>query len=148
MSAAKMLANLLGMRHRKHSTECDAAAELRRLDAVNAELLRASSARTREMGGVTSSGICNDAKHTRGPWKVAGPSAKGYLIVQGANGNGVAMVLMDSDDEEADARLIAAAPELLEALRYMRSEFPEQVTEGEKAAHQFAHAAIVKATKI
>lgn len=50
------------------------------------------------------------AKHTPGPWQVAGPSAKGYLVVQGAKGNGVALILMDSDDEEADARLIAAAP--------------------------------------
>ena len=57
------------------------------------------------------------AKHTQGPWQVVGPSAKGYLVVQGAKGNGVALVLMDSEGEEADARLIAAAPCLLAALQ-------------------------------
>ena len=64
------------------------------------------------------------AKHTAGPWQVAGPSAKGYLVVQGAKGNGVALILMDSDDEEADARLIAAAPDLLAALQEVRSDGP------------------------
>lgn len=53
-------------------------------------------------------------KHTPRPWKVAGPSAKGYLVVQGAEGNGVALILMESSDEEADARLIAAAPTMYE----------------------------------
>ena len=52
------------------------------------------------------------AKFTPGPWVAAGPSAKGYQMVKGAKGQGVALVLMDSDDEEADARLIAAAPSL------------------------------------
>ena len=52
------------------------------------------------------------AKHTPGPWAVSGPSAKGYLIVKGANGQGVALILMDSSNEEADADLIAAAPNL------------------------------------
>ena len=54
------------------------------------------------------------AKHTQRPWQVAGPSAKGYLVVQGAKGDGVALILMDSDDEEADARLIVAAPTMYE----------------------------------
>ena len=62
--------------------------------------------------------------HTPGPWQVAGPSAKGYLVVQGAKGNGVALILMDSDDEEADARLIASAPDLLQALQRIRAFAP------------------------
>lgn len=48
--------------------------------------------------------------HTQGPWKVT--SNKLQCFIDGPNGEEVAQCLGD-----ADARLIAAAPELLEALK-------------------------------
>lgn len=54
------------------------------------------------------------AKHTQGPWKRGVTSPKIY----GADGEPVARAWHDRDaiEREANARLIAAAPELLEAL--------------------------------
>ena len=93
------------------------------------------------------------AKHTAGPWQVAGPSAKGYLIVKGASGQGVALILMDSSDEEADACLIASAPDLLAALQQI-NDWCCYATEEDTAARLMAmqqigvhaRAAIAKAT--
>jgi hypothetical protein len=64
-------------------------------------------------------------KHTEGPWEVAGGTNKnGDLFVWPVlkpgemGGHGVAKVCGEYDDQvQANARLIAAAPELLEALR-------------------------------
>ncbi|HLS33502.1 MAG TPA: hypothetical protein VK039_07925 [Brevibacterium sp.] len=71
------------------------------------------------------------ARHTPGPWAVEWPEEDGSLamiegpIVRGAEGQLVAEVLSIGLDEspghydvhaDADARLIAAAPEMLEAL--------------------------------
>jgi hypothetical protein len=57
------------------------------------------------------------AKHTPGPWKVrASPHGKRYACVQ--IGRDEAYTTLEL--EPADARLIAAAPELLEALKAIR----------------------------
>lgn len=64
------------------------------------------------------------AQHTPGPWVVAGPDAAsgpGYVMTRG--GTYVAKPLINYD---ANARLIAAAPELLEALEGLLS-FAEDV---------------------
>lgn len=55
-------------------------------------------------------------KHTPGPWRLAGP--QGWSVAA-ANNNVVAhctTLQWESHDAKANARLIAACPELLEAL--------------------------------
>jgi len=55
-------------------------------------------------------------KHTPGPWAVDG---KGSQAIVRANDLRIVSIRhrLDGDEHEANARLIAAAPELLEALR-------------------------------
>jgi hypothetical protein len=61
--------------------------------------------------------------HTPGPWRISGfePSANGKdRVVMGADGFGVAWLSGRTlEEHEADAQLIAAAPELLDALKKM-----------------------------
>ena len=91
-------------------------------------------------------------KHTPGPWKAAGELTKpgDFLIKQdisdgpcyhigevwNTNGNG---------ENAANARLIAAAPELLDALRTL-VQMTENVGEIERFLNGPARAAIAKAT--
>ena len=60
-------------------------------------------------------------EHTPGPWKVGvhatGPSGQGRMEVTTHDGFWLADVL-NSKEQEANARLIAAAPEMLEALTF------------------------------
>ena len=55
------------------------------------------------------------SKHTPGPWKTTHSEVNGYRVSD-STGWGVAVVLKDTNDE-ANARLIAAAPQMLEALQ-------------------------------
>lgn len=55
-------------------------------------------------------------KHTSGPWTVAPAFEKSKLNIRGPTGNALAQVLKEKHPHEANARLIAAAPELLAAL--------------------------------
>ena len=87
------------------------------------------------------------SKHTPGPWKTV---ARNYPIADTGDYDGCWEVLTgdpkkpivqiwgDSDEDEANARLIAAAPDLLEALRDM-------VDHGDATAFAKARAAIAKA---
>lgn len=65
------------------------------------------------------------AKHTPGPWKVYAPEMPGTKATYGIDGpQGQAVVYFGITHKDginllADARLIAAAPELLEALKAM-----------------------------
>ena len=52
--------------------------------------------------------------HAPGPWKTTHSEVNGYRVSD-STGWGVAVVLKDTNDE-ANARLIAAAPQMLEAL--------------------------------
>jgi len=52
--------------------------------------------------------------HAPGPWKITHSEVTGYRVSD-STGWGVAVVLKDTNDE-ANARLIAAAPQMLEAL--------------------------------
>ena len=54
-------------------------------------------------------------KHTPGPW-IIGKQDHDVITVDTANGTAICDVYVDSDDRPANARLIAAAPDLLEAL--------------------------------
>lgn len=72
------------------------------------------------------------SEHTKGPWKAEGP------IIRAENGTHVAVVCAASQmlasliEMEADAALIAAAPDLLEALEYVgkyRGEMPTHISD-------------------
>ena len=67
-----------------------------------------------------------EAKHTPGPWRVSG-----HRLAVFAKLNGINVVVADCDrtlgysESEANARLIASAPELLEYLQYAVWAHPE-----------------------
>ncbi len=93
------------------------------------------------------------AEHTPGPWKQNGNS----IIAPGKLFGRTVSIIPDgdgSDDETpegiANARLIAAAPELLQALRQLDAWFKSGVVvqnEGKPIiAHSWVHAAISRAT--
>jgi hypothetical protein len=103
------------------------------------------------------------AKHTPGPWdwftdapplttdltsKARTPGARvqaRYLV--GANGQGFAHTVgLPHEQDEANARLIAAAPELLEALQMMRDPGRLEDSAWYREALDKADAAIAKAT--
>jgi hypothetical protein len=104
------------------------------------------------------------AKHTPGPWTLTADGAGWYIECSPERGHSVAYIRAEigeedpdtSDDEkEANARLIAAAPELLEALIALLGVAPSKapgagliVGAEEKHANalQAARAAIKKAT--
>lgn len=57
------------------------------------------------------------SKHNSGPWKITHTALNGYRVSD-STGWGVAIVLKDVNDK-ANARLIAAAPQMLEALELL-----------------------------
>ena len=87
------------------------------------------------------------SKHTPGPWRYEyEPGYCGELL---AEASGTTLAEFVTEPSEANARLIAAAPELLEALKLMVEQFtkgsaPSTVKDSE--ARIKAHAAIAKAT--
>lgn len=96
------------------------------------------------------------SQHTPGPWHV-GDNFSGPTIVYNQKGWCVADCraphgkFHPDGAREANARLIAAAPDLLEALRYLLAQTIEQdeaysieLTEGEADAAKMARAAIAK----
>ena len=89
-------------------------------------------------------------KHTLGPWKVAKKPRKSYAdgkLMYRVDGPEVVNDYEDWGFSENSARLIAAAPDLLEALQAMSTEFDSNdVNDGEWAAIQKARTAIAKAT--
>lgn len=107
----------------------------------------------------------SDAKHTPGPWLVdrdprIGMAWNNHIVDQ--HGNAVCFMAhsngRDTERDEANASLIAAAPDLLEALQEVlatnraTSRLPKTVLEAElmldriRAAAAKAEAAIAKAT--
>ena len=82
--------------------------------------------------------------HTPGPWRAEGWES---TIVNDADGN--TLCLMPSSDgtlasAKANARLIAAAPDMLDALR--RADHLASIAAPNGAAHRIIRAAIAKAT--
>lgn len=62
-----------------------------------------------------------ETKHTKGPWHTGGKDDRVIYAADGyAVGNANVFHSKHEGDEEANARLMAAAPELLEALQYAR----------------------------
>ncbi len=102
--------------------------------------------------------VRSDERHTPGPWpwKYTGDGKRiviGEGLVEGPGGYEVAEVYSDdcpAEVAEANARLIAAAPDLLEALQRMHQAFnakaPIPKQEGD-ALEAMCRAAIAKATK-
>ena len=93
-------------------------------------------------------------RNTQGPWKAVEYQAGDCWQIQyGDRGNWLAEVVIDGDEPsaEADARLIAAAPDLLDALHRLLA----TTDSGNSATHQpdcrcvfhEARAAIAKATE-
>ena len=87
----------------------------------------------------------NNAKHTHGPWAVDHAFGVGPVSDSDDQSYGMVLAVADiyGDNRVADSRLIAAAPDLLEALlECLECEFA--VTD--RAAIAKAEAAIAKAT--
>lgn len=57
----------------------------------------------------------SDLKHTKGPWEAGKPNADQWSIL--SNGIFICMLPTNTKEALANAKLIAAAPELLEALQ-------------------------------
>lgn len=102
-----------------------------------------------------------DTKHTPGPWRAewttrrAEGEERGWHVFEEENtDDGMLIELPDQygDNHEANARLIAAAPELLEVARMTVTHIENiqencPLTEHEEALLQAADAAIAKATQ-
>ena len=87
------------------------------------------------------------AAHSPGPWiAVHCADDGGEFSIHAANGIHVALSIGGTKSEAANARLIAAAPELLEALRGLMKLDEELSSEGAIEALDKARAAIAKAT--
>lgn len=82
--------------------------------------------------------------HTPGPWK-----NQGTLVYQGETSAGVARIVADARGRELEnARLIAAAPEMLEALEYlvrMIDESPLYLDAEQEMMRNKAHETLKKA---
>ena len=84
-------------------------------------------------------------EHSLKPWRVARTS-RGILQIRDSHDKCVAMFDWHKD-RTADARLIASAPDLLEALQVLLKEFDSQFHPYEDQECQInAHKAIAKAT--
>lgn len=90
--------------------------------------------------------MSNEKKHTPGEWAVDGMTI--FAPADGIAAKDVAVILHDGNssiqEREANARLIAAAPELLEALKYA-SDYPLAMAQNEGFASE-VRAIIAKAT--
>ena len=86
----------------------------------------------------------SEAKHTTGPWNVP---FREFTKIKAANGAHIATChkLTNLVNLEANSRLIAAAPDLLDALVQFVDEFEGCYADGEPAMIK-ARAAIAKAT--
>lgn len=76
------------------------------------------------------------AKHTPGPWWIekdgSAENNNEVNVVNGADGT----MIVYGQANDADARLIAAAPDLLDALQYLADEF-RSVVNSEFATHRY-----------
>lgn len=97
------------------------------------------------------------SKHTPGPWQIFEPSglSENFLIAfvehdaddEGRHKSWLTRIceMSDTDDEEANANLISAAPELAEALQRMVSRYIADGGERLLPEFQAATAALAKA---
>jgi len=85
------------------------------------------------------------AKHTPGPWKREAKTGRNRFRITDARGHQVADTNTYNEDAEANADVIAAAPELLEALQELVDGMTD-VEDSESCVLFRARAAIAKAT--
>jgi hypothetical protein len=86
-------------------------------------------------------------KHTPGPWHYEKHN-DGSITIAPENGFGIATMsgIYRGEDDKPNAALIAAAPELLDALKYVIDWHRDQNTANFRLALSNARAAIDKAT--
>jgi hypothetical protein len=84
-------------------------------------------------------------KHAPGPWEVVEQDNNEDIYFIEPNVAIIERCVNDPSSDIANARLIAAAPDLLDALQYMLEVCPAIDQQGEEA-HQQARAAIATAT--
>lgn len=85
--------------------------------------------------------------YTPGPWKVV-VKGENYFGINSADGN-ICILAAEARkeiDKKANARLIAAAPELLEALQAAEAELENSVAAGSEIVLLCVRSAIAKAT--
>ena len=93
--------------------------------------------------------------HTPGPWEIIVPARSGHVHRVTSRGREFALVgcpRANDDEQAANARLIAAAPDLLAALERMLTAFPAPKIRAAggfdgNLAHAEARAAIAKAVR-
>jgi hypothetical protein len=93
--------------------------------------------------------------HTEGPWDVDDDTLEIFSITPGHSTGWIAKVLgnddngrrLPPDEMAANARLIACAPALLEALIAMRYAFTSDGTDGQHKACRMADEALANATR-
>jgi hypothetical protein len=102
----------------------------------------------------TASAIDAQTQHTPGPWELAERSGRSdsrlAAVLNDAESDAYIIIsASDPDEESANARLIAAAPELLDALRQVvieATESPNSDANRLELILELARAAIAKAT--
>ena len=90
----------------------------------------------------------NTAKHTPGPWVITKDHAKAYAFIRPIDGEHSPIATIewtDSGSIEANAALVAAAPDLLAALELCERALEVRDAEAEEFAAKNARAAIAKA---
>jgi hypothetical protein len=90
--------------------------------------------------------MTTEAKHTQGPW-IAIKAPHGPIDIFDANDRDVVTVYGGGvpEDREANARLIAAAPDLLEVVEAFEAFYPSGINPDLDKASNKARAALVKA---
>ncbi len=92
--------------------------------------------------------MSNDSKHTPGPWRIEGA---GHMHAAGSTAlmhENYCIAVFRGVDSDANARLIAAAPDLLDALRLAEGFIADRVPNTAEMAHVWLtiRAVIAKAT--
>ena len=99
-----------------------------------------------------------DVKHTPGPWAVDSDGSGWYIEATPERGHSLAFIASpefqeepdtSASEAEANARLIAAAPDLLEALQWLVDILPDPDLDNDELQRTWtrrARAAIAKAT--
>jgi hypothetical protein len=85
--------------------------------------------------------------HTHGPWHITDEGSQIVIQTFSNHPTGTLARIYRTDElANSDARLIAAAPELLEALQMLMPQEPQEADSYDRAMWEAARAAIAKAT--
>jgi hypothetical protein len=87
----------------------------------------------------------SEGKHTPGPWSLDQSSQISCVSAFDVNGEFIGIAYMTLPNHEANARLIAAAPDLLAALKQFEAFYPMGINLDLDDAFRAARAAIAKA---